>query len=124
MVKPLYVRVPRKHSEKLKSGEINVGANTKAEGSATTNAKSETGGELIETTTSNGKSLKQATLPAGLKVVCKHLRKSRSATSAVAAVHTATTLVFSKNKVWVIDQTRILLKTELAISVYLLKMIL
>lgn len=90
MVKPLYVRVSRKYGEKLKSGEINVGANAKAEGSAATNAKCETEGELIETTTSNVKGLKQATLPAGLKVVCKHLGKSRSASSAVAAVQTAT----------------------------------
>ncbi|PPD73436.1 hypothetical protein GOBAR_DD29636 [Gossypium barbadense] len=69
-VKPLYVRVSRRN---------------RLSGKATTVEKGQVEAE-------GGKNLKQVNIPAGLRVVCKHLGKSRSASSAVAASPPAPTL--------------------------------
>lgn len=95
-VKPLYVRVSKRYGEKLKfSGQVSLGAGTKSgpPPAATTPPKSTAAkselseGEAAETPVAiNVKNQKQGNLPAGLRVVCKHLGKSRSASSAVAAM--------------------------------------
>ncbi|KAK7406080.1 hypothetical protein VNO78_07697 [Psophocarpus tetragonolobus] len=69
MVKPLYIRVSRRYGDKLAAESEPVAA-------AETNSKTST---HTQTQTQTQK------LPAGLSVVCKHLGKSRSASSAVAA---------------------------------------
>ncbi|CAK8579256.1 unnamed protein product [Lathyrus sativus] len=75
-VKPLYVKVSRKYAEKLKfsSSQLNSSLVKKPPAEK---VRSENGGN-------NVKSQKQGTLPlpAGLRVVCKHLGKSRSASLA------------------------------------------
>ncbi|WJX48065.1 hypothetical protein P8452_34677 [Trifolium repens] len=79
-VKPLYVRVSRKYAEKLRfSGQLN---NSPVKKPATEKVETE-----VDTTKNGGndvKGQKQGTLPlsAGLRVVCKRLGKSRSASSA------------------------------------------
>ncbi|KAM5572315.1 putative membrane-associated kinase regulator 2 [Rosa sericea] len=80
MVKPLYVRVSKRYGEKTRlSGQLSVSSPQPAE-------KSQAEAEVSEPAASNVKStLKQGNIPAGLRVVCKHLGKSRSASSAVAA---------------------------------------
>nr|GMC78789.1 probable membrane-associated kinase regulator 2 [Ipomoea batatas]GME14623.1 probable membrane-associated kinase regulator 2 [Ipomoea batatas] len=78
MVKPLYIRVSKRYGEKLRfSGQLSL-AGEKGEAEAA---------EVAEKTAvlSNVKSLKQGNLPAGLRVVRKHLRKSRSAPSPVVS---------------------------------------
>ncbi|XP_004503661.1 probable membrane-associated kinase regulator 2 [Cicer arietinum] len=83
-VKPLYVRVSRKYAEKLKfSAQLNSPAPEKAQADVVT---SENGGN------NNVKGQKQGTLPlpAGLRVVCKQLGKSRSASSSVPSTEEAT----------------------------------
>ncbi|XP_057450017.1 probable membrane-associated kinase regulator 2 isoform X2 [Lotus japonicus] len=75
MVKPLYVRVSRRYGEKLAAE----------------------GGERIAETVV-GKGQKQGNLPARLRVVCKHLGKSRSASSAVAASPPAAAAESSKRR--------------------------
>ncbi|KAH7513857.1 hypothetical protein FEM48_Zijuj11G0026900 [Ziziphus jujuba var. spinosa] len=99
MVKPLYVRVSKRYGEKLRfSGQLSLNSSV-AKGSpvpATATQKSITAkpladksqpeAEVSEASPSNVKNQKQGNLPAGLRVVCKHLGKSRSASSAVAAV--------------------------------------
>ncbi|XP_050377585.1 probable membrane-associated kinase regulator 2 [Argentina anserina] len=79
MVKPLVVRVSKRYGEKTRfSGQLT---------SATPEEKSGAEAEVSEAAAaaSNVRSLKQGNIPAGLRVVCKHLGKSRSASSAVAA---------------------------------------
>ncbi|MFS8003779.1 putative membrane-associated kinase regulator [Helianthus anomalus] len=72
-VKPLYVRVSNRYSEKLKfTGQLKK-------------SKSEVTEKESKSEVSEPPVLKQGNLPAGLRVVCKHLRKSRSAFTAVAA---------------------------------------
>ena len=99
MVKPLYVRVSRRYGEKLRfSGQLSLGSGAKP-GPATapaanqktspTKSKTEPDQDVTETPAINAKSQKQGNIPAGLRVVCKHLGKSRSASSAVAAVPSA-----------------------------------
>ncbi|KDP25368.1 hypothetical protein JCGZ_20524 [Jatropha curcas] len=108
-VKPLYIRVSKRYGEKLRfSGQLSLGSALKAsapsppppppstattaqKSSPTTTAdKSQPETESTEApSASNVKSLKQGNLPAGLRVVCKHLGKSRSASSAVAAAPSA-----------------------------------
>jgi hypothetical protein len=75
MVKPLYIRVSRRYSHGEKSSE-KVEAEIATEGET-----------VVESEENNVKSLnqKQGNIPAGLRVVYKHLGKSRSASSAVAA---------------------------------------
>ncbi|KAJ8764796.1 hypothetical protein K2173_010261 [Erythroxylum novogranatense] len=95
-VKPLYVRVSKRYGEKLGfSGQLSLGSGPKTTQSITTRKpsptksieKSQLGMEdSVETApASNVKTQKQGNLQAGLRVVCKHLGKSRSASSAVAA---------------------------------------
>lgn len=109
-VKPLYVRVSKRYGEKLRfSGQLSLASGLKAAVSpppcaaaaaqkpsppnATTTAeKSQPETEFAEAAAvSNVKNLKQGNFPAGLRVVCKHLGKSRSASSAVAAAPPAPT---------------------------------
>jgi hypothetical protein len=75
MVKPLYIRVSRRYSHGEKSSE-KVEAEIATEGET-----------VVESEENNVKSQnqKQGNIPAGLRVVYKHLGKSRSASSAVAA---------------------------------------
>lgn len=104
-VKPLYFRVSKRYGEKLKfTGNLNLpGANKqniapsptsatateeqKQSSSANPRKEKESSPEVSEPPLlpSNAKGLKQGNLPAGLRVVCKHLGKSRSASTAVAA---------------------------------------
>lgn len=100
-VKPLYVRVSKKYGEKLKfSGQLSLPGATKPNlvaspateeqkqsPAAVSKREKESIPEVAEPPllTSNAKGLKQGNLPAGLRVVCKHLGKSRSASTAVAA---------------------------------------
>nr|GMD72518.1 probable membrane-associated kinase regulator 2 [Ipomoea batatas]GME01107.1 probable membrane-associated kinase regulator 2 [Ipomoea batatas] len=95
MVKPLYIRVSKRYGEKLRfSGQLSL-AGAKAALVASpppppqpTAEKGEAeAAEVAEKTAvlSNVKSLKQGNLPAGLRVVRKHLRKSRSAPSPVVS---------------------------------------
>ncbi|KAJ4953747.1 hypothetical protein NE237_030579 [Protea cynaroides] len=112
MIKPLYVKVSRRYGEKLKfSGQLSLGlgktAPAPAPASAPATAPTTTSvsspkttknyqGEAAESDVqSNARSQKQGNLSAGLRVVCKHLGKSRSASSAVAAV---STLPFQANR--------------------------
>ncbi|XP_061341146.1 probable membrane-associated kinase regulator 2 [Gastrolobium bilobum] len=74
MVKPLYVRVSRRYGDKLNSSKAAAPPPSAAE-----KKPSPAEGDA------DVKSQKQGNLPAGLRVVCKHLGKSRSASSAVAA---------------------------------------
>ncbi|KAA8520889.1 hypothetical protein F0562_011562 [Nyssa sinensis] len=102
MVKPLYVRASRRYGDKLRfSGQLSLGSSegttarpsppsTAAEKSPPVKlmtAKSESESPEVNETPvpGNVKSQKPVNLPAGLRVVCKHLGKSRSASSAVAA---------------------------------------
>ncbi|KAG5061529.1 hypothetical protein JHK87_002558 [Glycine soja] len=91
MVKPLYIRVSRRYGEKL---SLNPAAKAPpppptaepegvSVGGGETNVKSSTQGQK---------------LPAGLSVVCKHLGKSRSASSAVAAAAPPAVFVSSKRR--------------------------
>ncbi|XP_068306846.1 probable membrane-associated kinase regulator 2 [Pyrus communis] len=91
MVKPLYVRVSKRYGEKLRlSGQLSLNGSTAAASNpAAVAEKTQPEAEVSEpppATASNAKSgQKQGNIPAGLRVVCKHLGKSRSASSAVAA---------------------------------------
>ncbi|KAE8671595.1 endoglucanase/exoglucanase B [Hibiscus syriacus] len=90
-VKPLYVRVSRRYGEKLKfSGQLSLGSLKPATPPSTAAQKpvsgKETTAEKGQAEAEVGKNTKQVSIPAGLRVVCKHLGKSRSASSAVAAV--------------------------------------
>ncbi|GAV85090.1 hypothetical protein CFOL_v3_28529 [Cephalotus follicularis] len=81
-VKPLYVRVSKRYGDKLRfSGQLGLPLSAKS-----TAEKGQPEPETAEATAviSNGKGIKQGNIPAGLRVVCKHLGKSRSASSAVA----------------------------------------
>lgn len=110
MVKPLYVRVSKRYGEKLGfSGQLSLGG-TKSGPSPSPSPPSTAAqklpppkasaakGELEPTkgdpqlapaAASNVKGQKQGNFPAGLRVVCKHLGKSRSASAVVAAAPTS-----------------------------------
>ncbi|XP_010915766.1 probable membrane-associated kinase regulator 2 [Elaeis guineensis] len=98
-IKPLYIRVSKRYAEKLRfSGQLTSG------GAAAKNEGEETDAEpevaepgppppappaavaVVATGTSSGVKGQKVNVPAGLKVVCKRLGKSRSASAAVAAV--------------------------------------
>ncbi|KAF8412181.1 hypothetical protein HHK36_000140 [Tetracentron sinense] len=84
MIKPLYVRVSKRYGEKLRfSGQLSVGSVPVLSPTKILATKKEGGAEKTEAR--NIKRQKQGNFPAGLRVVCKHLGKSRSASSAVAA---------------------------------------
>ncbi|XVE57973.1 hypothetical protein DITRI_Ditri04bG0132400 [Diplodiscus trichospermus] len=95
-VKPLYVRVSRRYGEKLRfSGQLSSGSlkpttspskvAQKSVSATVTSADKEQKEVEVGESQTIGKNLKQVNIPAGLRVVCKHLGKSRSASSAVAA---------------------------------------
>ncbi|KAK1436162.1 hypothetical protein QVD17_01938 [Tagetes erecta] len=105
-MKPLYVRVSQKYVEKLKftgnlssltlprTTKLNTVLSPETEEQkqspvANPRREKESSSEVAEPpllmSSSNIKLLKQGNLPAGLRVVCKHLRKSRSGFTAVAA---------------------------------------
>eukprot|EP00268_Persea_americana_P013613 TRINITY_DN16024_c0_g1_i1.p1 TRINITY_DN16024_c0_g1~~TRINITY_DN16024_c0_g1_i1.p1 ORF type:complete len:367 (+),score=61.24 TRINITY_DN16024_c0_g1_i1:522-1622(+) len=74
VIKPLYVRASRRHGDKARfSGQL----------SPTSTA---TIPEDAAPAPANVKGQKQGNLPAGLRVACRHLGKSRSASAAVAAM--------------------------------------
>jgi hypothetical protein len=88
MVKPLYVRVSKRYGDKMRlSGQLSLSNPQPSANPASAAAaeKSQSPPEVSEPSVSNVKSQKQVNIPAGLRVVCKHLGKSRSASSAVAA---------------------------------------
>lgn len=81
-VKPLYVRVSKRYGEKQRfSGQL-----SSSPAKSTVAKRESEQAEAMEqpppAAASNGKSQKQGSLPAGLRVVCKHLGKSRSASAA------------------------------------------
>ncbi|KAJ6326698.1 hypothetical protein OIU78_013727 [Salix suchowensis] len=97
-VKPLYIRVSKRYGEKLKySGQLNPGSGLKPcnapspstvaqkPASADNGGKEKESAEAPTVAVSSLKGLKPGNMPAGLRVVCKHLGKSRSASSAVVA---------------------------------------
>ncbi|OVA16936.1 hypothetical protein BVC80_737g10 [Macleaya cordata] len=94
MIKPLYVRVSKRYGEKLGfSGQLSLGSGKSSGLTAisTTPVTSPTKSEVDEVLEPEGnvknvKNQKQGNLPTGFRVVRKHLGKSRSASSAVAAV--------------------------------------
>ncbi|KAJ9173669.1 hypothetical protein P3X46_016782 [Hevea brasiliensis] len=108
-VKPLYIRISKRYAEKLRfSGQLSLGsglnasarppppASEEAAAHKSSLSKSTLSAEKRQPETesaeappvSNAKSVKQGNLPTGLRIVCKHLGKSRSA-SAVAAAPSA-----------------------------------
>lgn len=97
-VKPLYIRVSKRYGEKLKfSGQLSLGSGQKTPTApplstvtqkATTADKVEKENESVEdpaVAVADHKGRKQGNLPSGLRVVCKHLGKRRSASSAAVA---------------------------------------
>ncbi|KAJ6714405.1 MEMBRANE-ASSOCIATED KINASE REGULATOR 2-RELATED [Salix viminalis] len=90
-VKPLYIRVSKRYGEKLKlSGQLSLGSGLKTPAApppstvtqkTTTAEKLEKEKESVEAP-AVAKGQKQGNLPSGLSVVCKHLGKRRSASSA------------------------------------------
>ncbi|CAK9154314.1 unnamed protein product [Ilex paraguariensis] len=88
MVKPLYVRVSKRYGDKLRfSGQLSLSGVTKATAAEKSPPAPKCDSEVTEVAdpTSIVKNQKQGNLPAGLRVVRKHLGKSRSSSSAVAA---------------------------------------
>lgn len=93
-VKPFYVRVSKRYGEKLKlSGQLSLPkSGTGSSPAPPSAAEAKSGSETLPETAAeivalpNSKSQKQGNLHAGLRVVCKHLGKSRSASSSAAAV--------------------------------------
>ncbi|KAJ7952238.1 Membrane-associated kinase regulator [Quillaja saponaria] len=95
-VKPLYVRVSKRHGDKQRfSGQLSLISGhhkprqpnvyeKKPTPAKSTSEKTQSETDVSETPVNIVKSQKQGNLPAGLKVVCKHLGKSRSASSALA----------------------------------------
>ncbi|KAK4748628.1 hypothetical protein SAY87_015214 [Trapa incisa] len=82
-VKPLYIRVSKRYGEKLRfSGQLGGGTAASARKAHTEQSPSTAvaGGEAVK-----GNLVRQANIPTGLRVVCKHLGKSRSASSAAVA---------------------------------------
>lgn len=97
-VKPLYIRVSKRYGEKLKfSGQLSFGSGPKTSAppspstvaqkpiTADNGGKEKESAEAPTVAVSSMKGPKQGNLPAGLRVVCKHLGKSRSASSAAVA---------------------------------------
>ncbi|KAJ6962331.1 membrane-associated kinase regulator 2 [Populus alba x Populus x berolinensis] len=99
-VKPLYIRVSKRYGEKLKfSGQLSLGSGQKTPTApplstvtqkTTAADKVEKEKESVEdpavaVAVADHKGRKQGNLPSGLRVVCKHLGKRRSASSAAVA---------------------------------------
>ncbi|GFZ01321.1 membrane-associated kinase regulator [Actinidia rufa] len=91
MVKPLYIRVSKRYGEKLRfSGQLRPQPpSTEAQKSPEPKEAEGGGSEQTAVVAGNVKSEKQGKLPARLRVVCKHLGKSRSASAAVAVAAAA-----------------------------------
>ncbi|PSS04216.1 Membrane-associated kinase regulator [Actinidia chinensis var. chinensis] len=87
MVKPLYIRVSKRYGEKLRfSGQLRPSPpSTDAQKSPELKAAEGGGSEQTAVVAGHVKSGKQGKLPARLRVVCKHLGKSSSASASVAA---------------------------------------
>ncbi|KAL6986331.1 hypothetical protein U1Q18_019698 [Sarracenia purpurea var. burkii] len=116
MVKPLYIRVSKRHGEKLGfSGQLSSGAIKAGPSSTSSEAQksppskvSAAKGESEEAEVTelppvlpppgNEKVQKQGNLPARLRVVCKHLGKSRSASSAVAAAPSGSSSIQTRRR--------------------------
>ncbi|CAN4077640.1 unnamed protein product [Withania somnifera] len=86
-VKPLYIRVSKRYGEKLKfSGQLSLTGNAATKAGPppppSTAAKAEAVTDVPPTTEKNQK---QGNIQTGLRIVRKHLGKSRSASSAVVA---------------------------------------
>ncbi|XP_058772971.1 probable membrane-associated kinase regulator 2 [Vicia villosa] len=99
MVKPLYIRVSRRysHGEKVeKFGSVSTDNKVEAEIATEGKTVAESEENSAKSTQIQNQSQKQGNIPAGLRVVYKHLGKSRSASSAVAASPPA--LVSSKRR--------------------------
>ncbi|CAL5356198.1 unnamed protein product [Camellia sinensis] len=81
-VKPLYVRVSKRYGEKQRfSGQLSLSP-AKSTVAKRESEQAEAMEQPPPAAARNGKSQKQGSLPAGLRVVCKHLGKSRSASAA------------------------------------------
>ncbi|XP_027343180.1 probable membrane-associated kinase regulator 2 [Abrus precatorius] len=104
MVKPLYVKVSRRFSEQLNAStpESDKAETPQPESSPAKGVaeKPQTEAESSETAGTNGKGQKQGNipLPAGLRVVCKHLGKSRSASSSAATPTPAAAALVSSRR--------------------------
>lgn len=97
MVKPLYIRVSRRYSHGEKVEKFgSVSTDNKVEAEIATEGETVAESEENNAKSTQNQSLKQGNIPAGLRVVYKHLGKSRSASSAVAASPPA--LVSSKRR--------------------------
>ncbi|XP_052211207.1 probable membrane-associated kinase regulator 2 [Diospyros lotus] len=83
MVKPLYIRVSKRYGEKISLGSTKSGPSQPLNSPSA--AKAETEPTNVDERSGNVKCQKQGNIPAGLRVVCKHLGKSRSASAAAAA---------------------------------------
>ncbi|KAK9094847.1 hypothetical protein Scep_026316 [Stephania cephalantha] len=80
MIKPLYVKVSKKNTDKNSTEPIKISTTQDHRSSPTVKNCEETHEEI-----NNIKSPKQGNLQASLRVVCKHLGKSRSASSSAVA---------------------------------------
>ncbi|KAG1335125.1 putative membrane-associated kinase regulator 2 [Cocos nucifera] len=96
-IKPLYIRVSKRYAEKLRfSGQLTSGGaaaknegeetDAEAEGAEPPSPPPPAAAAVVATGTASGVKGQKVNVPAGLKVVCKRLGKSRSASAAVAAV--------------------------------------
>ncbi|KAK4365438.1 hypothetical protein RND71_016796 [Anisodus tanguticus] len=88
-VKPLYIRVSKRYGEKLRfSGQLSLTGNaaTKTGPSPPPSAAAKAEVEAVTSASQAAeKNQKQGNIPTGLRIVRKHLGKSRSASSAVVA---------------------------------------
>ncbi|XP_072965525.1 probable membrane-associated kinase regulator 2 [Typha angustifolia] len=87
-IKPLYVKVSKRYSEKLRfSGNLNPAAMVVDKEGDDTDAEADpTADAATPPVVACGVRPPRASVPAGLKVVCKRLGKSRSASAAAVAV--------------------------------------
>lgn len=86
-VKPLYIRVSKRYGEKLKfSGQLSLTGNAATKpGPSPPPSASAKAEPATDAPPAAEKSQKQGNIPTGLRIVRKHLGKSRSASSAVVA---------------------------------------
>ncbi|KAI6702063.1 hypothetical protein NL676_011199 [Syzygium grande] len=92
-VKPFYIRISKRYGERLGlSGQLShavfeptVGDKSRSKASAVAEVGSSGHGSSQRQGQGQGQAQGSSSIPAGLRVVCKHLGKSRSASSAVAA---------------------------------------
>ncbi|XP_009772071.1 putative membrane-associated kinase regulator 2 [Nicotiana tabacum] len=87
-VKPLYIRVSKRYGEKLKfSGQLSLPGNaaTNKAGRSPPPSAEAKADMVTDTAPAAEKNQKHGNIPSGLRIVRKHLGKSRSASSAVVA---------------------------------------